>query len=112
MSWLVLCLYTRVLADLSVSEKNVLTPSATCMTRLITLSPTICQLPASHDKNRRFYRESGLAGIGLYRVRHVFLLLSATAPPCHICHASYAPLHRQSFLYIQLITKVSEVDNI
>ena len=82
------------------------------MTRLITLSPTICQLPASHDKNRRFYRESGLAGIGLYRVRHVFFLLSATAPPCHICHASYAPLHRQSFLYIQLITKVSEVDNI
>jgi len=46
-------------------RKNVLTPSASCMTRLITLSPTICQLPAlhEHDKNRRFHRESGLAGI-------------------------------------------------
>ena len=46
-----------------------------CMTRLITLSPTICQLPPSHDKNRRFHRELGLAGIGLHRVRHVFFLL-------------------------------------
>jgi len=48
---------------------------------------------------RRFHRESALAGAGLYRVRHVFFLLFATAPSWHICHVSHAPLHRRSFWY-------------
>ena len=28
--------------------------------------------------------------------------LSATAPPCHICHASHAPLHRRRLFYLSL----------
>ena len=102
MSWLVSCLDTCVLANLYVSEKC-FDSITSCMTRLITLSPTFCQLPPSHNENRRFHPESALAGIGLYRVRHVFFFLFATAPTCHICHVSHAPPHRRSFLYMQLV---------
>jgi len=66
---------TAVSWQISMSQKKCLDSVTSCTTRLITLSPTICQLPPSHDENRRFHRELGLAGIGLHRVRHVFFLL-------------------------------------